>query len=318
MPRKLLIADDSVTVQRVVELTFANEGIDVVAVGDGAQAIAAIERERPDVVLADVSMPGRDGYEVAEFVKGAAHLSHTPVVLMTGAFEQVDESRARAVGCDGVLAKPFEPHMVVSLVARLLETAAPASPGTPASDAAPRAGFPFDPGAHVPATTTSLDDYFDRLDEALASAPAPVPRPAEPPPSAPATTAGAARGGANATGAGSLADVFSALLDDELGESRAPAAGPGLATGVPPASAEPGGIVSRTPAGPDEARRPVTGAEPALAAPLAISDELVDAVARRVIERLSDQAVRELVSATVLDVAERLVREEIEKIKSEA
>jgi len=120
MPHKLLLADDSVTIQRVIELTFADEDVQVIAVGDGQKAIERIEAERPDIVLADVGMPERDGYEVAAFVKGTAHLAHIPVLLLTGAFEPVDEQRASAVGCDGVLAKPFEPHMVITRVKELL------------------------------------------------------------------------------------------------------------------------------------------------------------------------------------------------------
>ena len=69
MPHKLLLADDSVTIQRVIELTFADEDVHVVAVGDGKKAIESIESERPDIVLADVGMPERDGYDVAEFIK---------------------------------------------------------------------------------------------------------------------------------------------------------------------------------------------------------------------------------------------------------
>jgi len=104
MPHKLLLADDSVTIQRVIELTFADEDVQVIAVGDGRQAIERIEADRPDIVLADVGMPERDGYEVAAFVKTTPHLAHIPVLLLTGAFEPVDEQRAAAVGCDGVLA----------------------------------------------------------------------------------------------------------------------------------------------------------------------------------------------------------------------
>ena len=70
MPHKLLLADDSVTIQRVIELTFADEDIQVIAVGDGRQAIERIRADRPDIVLADIGMPERDGYEVAAFVKG--------------------------------------------------------------------------------------------------------------------------------------------------------------------------------------------------------------------------------------------------------
>src|SRR3954463_5309660 len=105
VPQTLLLADDSVTIQRVIELTFADQDIDVVAVSDGDQAIARLDSIPPDIVLVDVGMPGKSGYEVAAYVKQSPRLSHIPVVLLTGAFEPVDEARAAGAGCDGVLAK---------------------------------------------------------------------------------------------------------------------------------------------------------------------------------------------------------------------
>jgi CheY-like chemotaxis protein len=193
MAHKLLLADDSVTIQRVIELTFADEDVQVIAVGDGKKAIASIQADRPDIVLADVGMPERDGYEVAAFIKGTAELAHIPVLLLTGAFEPIDETRARAVGCDGVLVKPFEPQMVISRVKDLLAGRKPAalwaaSPAaqTPLRQAAPAAP---DPNQAAAAPGGSLEDYFDRLDAAFASLdgppgaaapaapPAPAPRP---------------------------------------------------------------------------------------------------------------------------------------------
>ena len=95
MPHKLLLADDSVTIQRVIELTFAEEDIQVIAVSDGKQAIHRVQQDPPDIILADVGMPERDGYEVAMFVKQTPELQHIPVLLLTGAFEPIDEARAR-------------------------------------------------------------------------------------------------------------------------------------------------------------------------------------------------------------------------------
>src|SRR5438132_8916484 len=113
MPRTLLLADDSVTIQRVIELTFADENIKVIAVGDGEQAIERMEASPPDIVLADVGMPGRSGYEVAQYMKQSPRLAHIPIILLTGAFEPVDQARAAELGCDGVLSKPFEPQLVI-------------------------------------------------------------------------------------------------------------------------------------------------------------------------------------------------------------
>jgi len=178
---RLLLADDSVTIQRVIELTFADEDIEVIAVGDGREAIRRIESDRPDIVLADVGMPEKDGYEVAAFVKNTPHLCHIPVLLLTGAFEPVDEQRAQEVGCDGVLAKPFEPQMVITRVNELLREAPPARAAAPSPVVAERPVAPpspppvertvaappvaAQPAAHEPPPLSPLDAF-------LAAAPA--------------------------------------------------------------------------------------------------------------------------------------------------
>src|SRR5262245_35157683 len=118
--RTLLLADDSVTIQRVIELTFADEDVHVVSVGDGDQAIARLEERAPDIVLADIAMPGKNGYEVASYIKQSDRFAHIPVLLLTGAFEPVDQRRIAEVRCDGVLAKPFEPQFVIGRVKELL------------------------------------------------------------------------------------------------------------------------------------------------------------------------------------------------------
>lgn len=180
MKRKLLLADDSVTIQRVIELTFADEDVEVVAVGDGKKAIASIEQDRPDIVLADVGMPERDGYEVAAFIKGNPELAAIPVLLLTGAFEPIDETRARAVGCDGVLVKPFEPQMVINRVKDLLAgrrpaglwTASPTAQGPTRHSPVPERDHGRRAAAMPPAppgSGASLEDYFDRLDAAFAN-----------------------------------------------------------------------------------------------------------------------------------------------------
>src|SRR3954470_8957636 len=182
----LLLADDSVTVQRVIELTFADEDVRVVAVSDGDQAIERLEEAPPDIVLADIGMPGKNGYEVALHMRRSPKLAHIPVLLLTGAFEPVDQARANDAGCDGVLAKPFEPQLVIGRVKELLAKARPA-PGGPVP-VAPRVANqpPFIPSVDPPAAnapgdpvaSTELNDYFDRLDAAfssLTSAPAPNP-----------------------------------------------------------------------------------------------------------------------------------------------
>ena len=110
---KLLLADDSLTIQKVVALTFTDEGMEVVSVGTGEEAIRSMEESGPpDVLLADVQMPGMSGYEVCERVKQDARWQHVPVVLLKGAFEPFNEAEARRVGADEVLSKPFQSKRV--------------------------------------------------------------------------------------------------------------------------------------------------------------------------------------------------------------
>ncbi len=392
MPYKLLLADDSVTIQRVIELTFADEDIQVLAVGDGKKAIASIQSDRPDIVLADVGMPERDGYEVASFIKTTAELSHIPVLLLTGAFEPIDEARARAVGCDGVLVKPFEPQMVINRVKDLLagrRTGGPwsAVPAGSAPGAAPGQSARGAAAAATAAPAGSLEDYFDRLDAAFAtmdspSAPAPAPPLQAPPVSRPAFDAGPAAPGAplpdgladwdpDLTGAPSKTaamdppsagpsaaraghDAASGGRAATSGSSGSPAvetpspahrpaafegSAPPAAVASAPAAApratpsaaapRPGGYPQAAPGQGQPAAQGQSVSPPTLAEAFAallsaeqgrsvaasslgtIPDAAVDEIVRLVVNRMTDTAVRD----TVAEVADRLVREEIERIK---
>jgi CheY-like chemotaxis protein len=304
VPHRLLLADDSVTIQRVIELTFADEDVKVVAVGDGDQAIARLNAEPPDIVLADIGMPGKSGYEVAAFVKRTPRLAHIPVVLLTGASEAVDPARMDGIKCDGVLAKPFEPQLVIGRVKELLSrrdrqaSAADAASDRPAK--VPQAGSQ---------NAAELDGYFDRLDAAFANisggpvssvpsldlplsyasprsqfeAAAPVAAPPAAPAAAPVVVPAAAPGPAKPA-LPPLADAFAAILAAEQ-TSRDSAA----------------------------AQWPAT-----VSVGATITEDLIDQVSRRVLERLSDRIVRETVAGIVAGVAERVVRDEIEKLKNGA
>lgn len=106
--RKLLLADDSITIQKVVNLTFADEGIEVIAVGDGNSAMDKLREDSPDLVMADVNMPGLNGYEICEKIKQMEGNGNTPVILLVGSFEPFDEDEAIRVGADDYLTKPFQ------------------------------------------------------------------------------------------------------------------------------------------------------------------------------------------------------------------
>jgi CheY-like chemotaxis protein len=106
---KILVADDNSNIQKMVGLALKDQGIDVVAVGNGEAAVRKIADLKPDLVLADVFMPVRNGYEVCKFVKEDPAYAHIPVILLVGAFDPLDEQEAQRVGADGVLKKPFVP-----------------------------------------------------------------------------------------------------------------------------------------------------------------------------------------------------------------
>jgi CheY-like chemotaxis protein len=145
--RKLLLADDSITIQKVVDLTFADEGMQVTTVSNGARAIEKLEEVSPDIVLVDIFMPGMSGYQVCEHIKRDERFRHIPVMLLVGSFEPFDEAEARRVGADDYLTKPFQSiRQLVNKVGALLgrdstEDEAPTKdlslPATVAAAAAP-------------------------------------------------------------------------------------------------------------------------------------------------------------------------------------
>lgn len=120
--RTLLLADDSPATRKVISLTLEEQGLRVVAVGSGGEALSHLEQETPDIILADVHMPAPNGYELCAHVKRDERLRRVPVLLLVGRFEVFDKAEARRVGADGVLTKqPFQSiRELVSKVGGLL------------------------------------------------------------------------------------------------------------------------------------------------------------------------------------------------------
>jgi CheY-like chemotaxis protein len=119
---KILVADDNSNVQKTVALALADLGVEVVAVNNGEAAVRKLADVSPDLVLADIFMPVRNGYEVCEYVKKDSRYSNVPVVLLVGAFDPLDEREAQRVGADGILKKPFvPPDPLITMVKTLLD-----------------------------------------------------------------------------------------------------------------------------------------------------------------------------------------------------
>jgi CheY-like chemotaxis protein len=123
MPRNLLLADDSITIQKVVGIIFAGEDFNIVTVDNGEDALARARELQPDIILADVVMPRRNGYELCEAIKSDPSLKQIPVLLLAGTFEAFDEARARAVRADAHIAKPFESQALINKVKELIARA---------------------------------------------------------------------------------------------------------------------------------------------------------------------------------------------------
>jgi len=316
----LLLADDNVTTQRVIALTFGDQAFQVVTVGSSQQARDLMAGMRPDIVLASTSLPRNSGYELSEYMLGVETLKDVPVLLLSGAFESVDEARLKSSGARGVIEKPLEPTAVMNRVrellgfkdaqpaqaaGRLFTTAATTSDKKAAQDAvepppadrkAPSEAPPHDPLAAAIARAAqgntpgqAREDYRDTLETAFDSLNHHLELPsAGPVPNAPAPVAPVA--------SSSVADDFAALLAIETGDAP-----------PPPAAARSFVVHSAAPE---------------------ITDAMLDQIAQRVADRLSSGTfgaeLREAMAATLRDsvrmvvsgAAERLVREEIARVKA--
>jgi CheY-like chemotaxis protein len=154
---KILVADDNSNIQKMVGLALKDQGIDVVAVGNGEAAVRKISDIKPDLVLADVFMPVRNGYEVCRYVKEDEALKHIPVILLVGAFDPLDEQEAQRVGADGVLKKPFvPPDPLISMVKSALTRAGIAVGPPPPVEKPPEAPRKPAPEWMKPATAAKL------------------------------------------------------------------------------------------------------------------------------------------------------------------
>ena len=118
--KTIFLADDSITIQKVVELTFSEVDHDIVCAGSGSQALRQLTEVDADIALIDVHMPDRNGYEVCAQLKRNPDLAWMPVLLLTGTFEHFDEKRAREAGADGHMTKPFESRALLARVEELL------------------------------------------------------------------------------------------------------------------------------------------------------------------------------------------------------
>ncbi|MEO8196098.1 MAG: response regulator [Thermoanaerobaculia bacterium] len=281
MTKTILLADDSVTIQKVVELTFMDEDFGVSAVSNGAEAIARLSESKPDVVIADVHMPGAGGFEVCRRSKEL--YPTVPVLLLVGTFESFDADEAMRCGADGHLKKPFDSQ---ELMRRVRELAAAPSRSVPVpsaepefADEAPAAGISAADDIYAVALVGELWEPLDEASPALELAPE-APLEAAPVP-------------------------FSAYEPVEMSARFAP---------PQQASPEP---VAQPAAGPAYAPAPASEVPSAATfAGAVLSDADVDRIARRMLELVGDKAVRDVAWEVVPDLAEVLLKSRIRELES--
>lgn len=120
---RILLADDSPHAQRMGERILREEGFEVVSVTDGETALVRLADVDPDLILADVFLPGQSGFDICRRVKTDPRYRHARVVLTAGLLEPFDEDEARRAGCDAILKKPFEASAVMAAIQPLIAEA---------------------------------------------------------------------------------------------------------------------------------------------------------------------------------------------------
>lgn len=298
MPTKILVVDDSATMRRVLQMTFAGEDAQVVAVDSGEAGVAKASELTPDVVFADASMQGVDGYELTRRIKTNPALARTAVIVMASQHNPYDDGKGRSAGVDDHISKPFDTQGVIDRVAQVL--ARPRNQSSSAGAEPPRAPAPA----------------------------AAAPRPAAPAPAAPAAPQATATGRSAAThgtriGIGGPVPMQPppAVKPPVPAPAAAPAMRPMATAPMSPMqaapAAAPAAVINKPPA-------PAASAKPAAAVAAATSDlagklnglglskEQVEGVLS-----LSREIIEQVVWEVVPDLAEQLIKEEIKRLTAE-
>lgn len=159
--KRILLADDSPQALRLAEQILAGQGIQVVSVTDGATAVRRLTDVDPDVLITDVFLPAKNGFELARFIKAQPEWKHIHIIFAAGMADEFDEQDAKNAGADVILRKPFEASALLGALQPLLEKAAALRPKSGTS--APG----LDRGMVRAAVTLALDSAMPTLIEDL-------------------------------------------------------------------------------------------------------------------------------------------------------
>lgn len=174
MGNRILLADDSITIQKVVGIIFANEDCDLTVVDNGDSAVEKARETTPDVMLVDALMPGKSGYEVCTAIREDPLLGTVPILLMTGAFEPFDEEKARQCGADDFISKPFESQQLIDKVKGLLDLGKSRTVAVPAVTPAPVVAAAAVAAAVAPDAVEPVESFAIEFDEPVSVTPQPA------------------------------------------------------------------------------------------------------------------------------------------------
>jgi CheY-like chemotaxis protein len=180
MPAKLLIADDSTTIQKVFERTFPPEEFTLSFVGNGEEALTKARTDRPNMIIADINMPVKNGFELCEELKKDPALKGIPVLLLIGILDDFDEDESRRVGADGFIVKPFEANAAVSKVREALSKAGGPLPAEGPAGGGGEEILDLTNIAQEPTTTPPPQEEAEEimeLTDIVAESPTPTPSP---------------------------------------------------------------------------------------------------------------------------------------------
>ena len=121
MNYKILIADDSPSIQKLVQLSFPSDEFELVLVVDGQEVMDSLSRIKPDAVLMNLSLPQKDGYELGEYIRNQEEFTKVPLILIKDAFEPLDKDRLEGFQFDGLVQKPFDSEALVQKVRSIIE-----------------------------------------------------------------------------------------------------------------------------------------------------------------------------------------------------
>jgi two-component system alkaline phosphatase synthesis response regulator PhoP len=123
MAQRILVVDDDRKITRVIQSYLEQAGMIVLVAHDGDSAVHHIKRERPDLILLDLMLPGKSGWEVIAWLRADAHLAATPVLMLTARVEDTDKIRGLELGADDYVTKPFNPLELVARIKAILRRA---------------------------------------------------------------------------------------------------------------------------------------------------------------------------------------------------